>query len=260
MKLNLQVVTCFLRPALLAWTGLSTLGLAEVRADQIAPIAPSPGETDSPSAGGYGGVVPGTATANPLPQPPPGSLPYLIWTGFQPTATGSRVFIQTTAPVEFEVNAGRVTRGKSTLTVVLRGCRIHMANNRRKLDTRAFPTPVQSVSAKQRRQNVELIITLREAATVTSGTEPGPNGSRFVVLDFPPGKATPIESRPSARGDVASGGSTSGEGWSFSRDEDAGPTEANPKSKGRGAGKTGEATQGGSKNPQPNPSLGNTSQ
>jgi hypothetical protein len=141
------------------------------------------------------------------------------------------------------VNPGPVAKGKSTLTVVLRGCRIYMANNRRKLDTRAFPTPVQSIYAKQRGKNVELLIALREAASATSGTESGPNGSRFVVLDFPPGKATPIESKPPVRAEETAGSASAGEGWSFSADGASGPTEAKakPKAKGR-AGKAGEAT------------------
>lgn len=248
MKPNLQVVS-ILRPVLLLGAGLVTLAAGAVRADEIAPIAPiapnapAPGEAARPSAGGYGGVTPGATGANPLPQPPPGSSPYLIWTGFQPTASGSRVFIQTTAPVEFDVNPGRMAKGKSTLTVLLRDCRIHMANNRRKLDTRAFPTPVQSVTAKQRGKNVELRIALRQEAAVTSGTEPGPQGSRFLVLDFPPGTATPDEIRAPVRAAVESNAPTSGEGWSFSDGASPASTESKGKAKGKGsARKAGEAT------------------
>jgi len=242
MKVNFKIVTRWLRPVLLASAGVVTLAPGGARADEIAPVEQAPGQGTPPPAGGYGGVTPGGTTTNPLPQPPPGSSPYLIWTGFQPTASGSRVFLQTSAPVEFGVNPGRVSRGKSTITVMLRGCRIHMANNRRKLDTRAFPTPVQSVSARQRGKDVELLIALREGATVTSGTEPGPNGSRFVVLDFPPGKATPIESKAPARAEPDSSAPSSGEGWSLSEDTAAEPTKANSKPKGKGrASRSGEA-------------------
>jgi len=196
-----------------------------------------------------------------LPQPPPGSSPYLIWTGFQPTATGSRVFLQTTAPVEFEMNPGRVSKGKSILTVTLRGCRIHMANNRRKLDTRAFPTPVQSVSARQRGKNVELLIAMREAATATSGTESGPNGSAFVVLEFPPGTATPIEGKPPVRAEAESGAPTSGEGWSLSDGSSAGATEEKPKRKAKArASKSGESEESAVKASATRPSPGATAQ
>jgi hypothetical protein len=241
MKPNLQNATRWLRSVLLASAVLATL-VPDVRADEIAPIEQAPAGAAAPAGGGYGGVSPGGTATNPLPQPPPGSSPYLIWTGFQPTASGSRVFLQTTAPVEFDVNPGHMSKGKSTMTVVLRGCRIFMANNRRKLDTRAFPTPVQSVSARQRGKDVEILISLREGAAVTSGTEPGPNGSRFVVLDFPPGKATPFESKPPVRAEVESGAPTSGEGWSISEDTAAEPTKSNSKPKGKGrASRSGEA-------------------
>jgi hypothetical protein len=236
MNLNLRVIISFLRPVLFACAGLLAAGLAQ--ADEIVPLDQIPSApSGAPGAGKYGGVTPGSNASNPLPQPP-ASPPYLIWTGFQPTATGSRVFFQTTGPVEFEVKEGHVSKaGRSTLTVLLRGCRIFKANNRRKLDTRAFPTPVQSVSAKQRRENVELLIALREPASATPGTEPGPNGTRFLVFDFPPGKAAPSEEKLPVESDSTSHGPTSGEGWSLSGTGDSVPVEENGKAKSKGKGR-----------------------
>jgi hypothetical protein len=127
--------------------------------------------------------------------------------------------------------------GHSTLTVLLRGCRIYMANNRRKLDTRAFATPVQSISAKQRRNDVELLITLREPANSTPGTEAGPNGTRFLVFDFPPGKPAPIEDKALAGPDSASSGTSSGAGWSLSGDGDSVQAEAKGKAKSKSKGR-----------------------
>jgi hypothetical protein len=117
------------------------------------------------------------------------------------TASGSQVFLQTTRPVEVDSKEGRAS-GKPTLAVVLRDCRIHMANNRRKIDTRYFATPVAAVSAKQKGRDVEVRIALRERVTSTSHSEAGPDGTQFVVLDFPPGKAAP---EPSALQDLAAG-------------------------------------------------------
>jgi hypothetical protein len=117
------------------------------------------------------------------------------------TASGSQVFLQTTAAVQFDVDQGRAGKsGKSTLSVRLEGCRIHMANNRRKIDTRYFATPVAGVSARQKGRNVEVRIALREVANAVPHSEAGPDGTQFIVLDFPPGKATP---EPSALQDVA---------------------------------------------------------
>ena len=250
MTLNLRAIFSFLRPVLFACAGLLAAGPAQ--ADEIVPLDQRPSDASgAPGAGKYGGVTPGSNTSNPLPQPP-ASPPHLIWTGFQPTATGSRVFFQTTGPVEFEVKEGHVSKaGRSTLTVLLRGCRIFMANNRRKLDTRAFSTPVQSVLAKQRRENVELLISLREPASATPGTEAGPNGTRFLVFDFPPGKAAPIELP--AESDSASHGPTSGEGWSISGTGDSVQAEEKGKAKSKGRAAAAPDGAGARVKPAPEP-------
>jgi len=168
--------------------------------------APSPLERSMEAvpapAGGqrYDGVVPGAGTKNPLPALPKSGT-YLVWTGFQMTETGSRVFLQTNQPVQFDLDEGRVGRsGKSTLTVKLEDCRIFMANNRRRIDTRFFATPVSGVSARQKGHNVAVHIALREVANAVPHTEAGPDGTQFVILDFPPGKATP---EPTALEDMA---------------------------------------------------------
>jgi hypothetical protein len=139
----------------------------------------------------YDGVVPGGAAKNPLPAAPTGG-PYLVWSGFQMTPTGSRVFLQTTRAVEFDLAEGTAKKsGKSAVSVLLRGCRIHMANNRRSVDTRFFATPIAGFSAKQRGRDVEVKVALRESASAVPHSEAGPDGTQFIVLDFPPGKATP---------------------------------------------------------------------
>jgi hypothetical protein len=246
MTLNLRVNLSLLRPVLLACAGVAVAGTAWadklVPKDMNAPLDKiAPGDQGASAATGeagakYGGVTPGSNASNPLPKSPQ-NPPHLIWTGFQPTATGSRVFFQTTVPVEFEVKEGRLSKGgHSTLTVRLRGCRINLANNRRKLDTRAFPTPVQSVSAKQRGKDVELVITLREPASSTPGTEAGPNGTRFLVFDFPPGKAAPtLEETTPAEMEAPARGVTSGDGWSLSGTGDSAKAEAKGKTKRRSA-------------------------
>jgi hypothetical protein len=124
-----------------------------------------------------------------LPQAPGGG-PYLVWTGFQLIAGGSRVFLQTTQPVAFEVRqAADKKASKNALEIILRGCRIHMANNRRAIDTRFFASPVTSVAARQKGHDVEVRITIRQDVSVTPRNEEGPSGSQFVVIDFPPGTA-----------------------------------------------------------------------
>jgi hypothetical protein len=224
-------------------------------ADQVLPSLEPGAPSAQPFAttGKYGGVVPGTANKNPLP-PAPADSPRLIWTGFQPTGSGSRVFLQTSQPVSYEVKEGRVSKaGKSTLTVLLRGCRIHMANNRRRIDTRAFPTPVQSFSARQRGADVELRIALREPASAAMGTEAGPDGSQFLVLDFPPGKAAPPEP---PRGEAESGSDSRPPRETIDGDEapaagKGGEPAAKPvKPKGKARGKSGSGGGEGEGSPE----------
>ena len=169
-------------------------------------LAPSPLEQSmeaTPAPAGpqkYDGVVPGSTAKNPLPKIPKAGA-HLVWTGFQMTPTGSRVFLQTTQAVQFALDEGRPgKKGKSILSVRLPGCRIFMANNRRRIDTRYFATPVANVSARQKGHDVEVRIALREVASAVPHSEAGPDGTQFVVLDFPPGKATP---EPSPLEDMA---------------------------------------------------------
>jgi len=190
----------------LSFTVFGALGVLVSPAGAQTIVAPSPLEQSMqtpPAPAGqqkYDGVVPGPTGKNPLPAAPKAG-PHLVWTGFQMTATGSRVFLQTTSPVQFDLEEGRVAKsGKSTLTVRLTGCRIHMANNRRKIDTRYFATPVAGVSARQKGRDVEVRIALREVAAGVPHSEAGPEGSHFVIVDFPPGKAAP---EPSALEDMA---------------------------------------------------------
>jgi hypothetical protein len=199
------MTTRFLGTAFLVLSGVTFALTRPATAQNI--MAPSPLEQSMQAAPGapaegqrYDGVVPGTAAKNPLPAAPKGGA-HLVWTGFQMTPTGSRVFLQTTQPVQFDLDEGRVAKsGKSTLAVRLEGCRIHMANNRRKIDTRFFATPVSGVSARQKGHNVEVRIALREVASAVPHSESGPDGTQFLVFDFPPGKATP---EPTALQDMA---------------------------------------------------------
>lgn len=142
----------------------------------------------------YVGVVPGPNAQNPLPRAKK-TPPRLIWSGFKSAdAGGSQVFFQTNQPVTFEVVPGKDGSGKE-LSVFLRNCRIHLTNNARNLDTRFFATPVEGVKARQVRKDVELRIALKQPSTPTPRTEPGPDGSQFLVLEFPPGQAVVPTSR-----------------------------------------------------------------
>jgi hypothetical protein len=183
----------------------SGAALAQGQAKPAAPSLPTPppldGALDEPAAsvgGGekYVGVIPGPDARNPLPKAKK-APPHLIWSGFKSADGGSsQVFFQTNLPVTFEVVPASAGKPRE-MSVFLRNCRIHMRNNGRNLDTRFFATPVQGVTARQRRKDVELRIALKEPTTPTPRTEPGPDGTQFLVLDFPPGQPA-ADSPPAA--------------------------------------------------------------
>jgi hypothetical protein len=135
---------------------------------------------------GYAGV-PGPEGRSPF-AAPKSDPPRLVWTGFKMAGDRSELFLQTTRPITFEVTEATAGRAPK-LSVFLRNCRIHLKNNARRIDTRFFASPVEQVSARQRRKDVELMVTLEGAAAPTTRTEPGPDGTHFLVLSFPPGRA-----------------------------------------------------------------------
>lgn len=163
---------------------------ASPSASQLAPPAMNQ-PLDGPPARerqpvGYAGV-PGPEGRSPF-QPPRSAPPRLVWTGFKMAGDRSELFLQTTRPITFDVVDGTAGRAPK-LSVFLRNCRIHLKNNARRIDTRFFASPVEEVSARQRRKDVELMVTLEGAAAPTTRTEPGPDGTHFLVLSFPPGRA-----------------------------------------------------------------------
>jgi len=170
------------------------VGLTATNAAAQQPLDKVLDQPPPPAAGGekYVGVAPGTDARNPLPRAKK-APPHLIWSGFKSgDGNASQLFFQTNLPVTFEVVPSKSGNPKE-LSVFLRNCRIHLRNNRRNLDTRFFPTPVQGVTALQRHKDVELRIILKEPATPTPRTEPGPDGSQFLVLEFPPGQPAAVE-------------------------------------------------------------------
>ena len=219
-KGKVRAITCFLGTVFVAFAGLSaTLGSAA--AQPVTPLEKSMQAVPGPVLRQkYDGVAPGSQVKNPLPAAPKGG-PYLVWTGFQMTDAGSRVFLQTTEQVPFDLQEGPVKKsGKSTLSVFLRGCRIFMANNKRKIDTRFFPTPVSGVSARQRGHDVEIRVALRQRAEAVPHSEAGPDGTQFVILDYPPGRATP---EPSALQELAGEASAANGGDSSTMDDTESP-------------------------------------
>lgn len=135
----------------------------------------------------YEGVVPGESNPPPrMGQIANAGRPLVTWPGFQMTATGSRVFVQTSGAVGFDE-----TRGANRVSILFRNCRIHTRNNRNPLVTRHFNTPVSTAYLVTRRNSVELVVELRSQVAPSITTGEGAGGFRFVFVDFPAGSFLP---------------------------------------------------------------------
>ncbi|MBI2892399.1 MAG: hypothetical protein HYY06_02530 [Deltaproteobacteria bacterium] len=142
----------------------------------------------------YQGVTPGT------PNPPPRirvgrsrRRPVVTWPGFQVSAQGSRIFVQTSQPVAIQGIAG-----PSRLVYRLAGFVISTRNNRNPLVTAHFNTPVTSAYLRRRGRDVELVIELRAQVEPMISNSPGENGLQFVFFEFPSGDWLPAGPPPVA--------------------------------------------------------------
>jgi hypothetical protein len=166
----------------------AAVSLLAAQAEPAPAVAADPAAA-VPAAGRiYAGVSPGSEARNPLGNPR-SDPPRLVWTGFKMAGDRSEIFLQTTRTVSYELGDPVVRAGQPRLTVFLRNCRIHLRNNGRRIDTRFFASPVEEVSARQRRKDVEILVSLEASAAPSARTEPGPDGTQFLVLSFPPGRA-----------------------------------------------------------------------
>ena len=103
----------------------------------------------------------------------------------------SRVFIQSTAPLEPKVSSS--ADGKFELQ--LPRARVAAKTNRLPLDTRFFNTPVTKVSVSSASGGAIVQVELRAAVTPTVSSEPGPTGYFFTYIELPKGDYL---ARPSA--------------------------------------------------------------
>jgi hypothetical protein len=141
--------------------------------------------------GTYMGVKPGGNEAPGL-NVKPGQTPATVtWPGFQMQADGSsRVFLQTTVPVDPNVTAGgnRVVVDLGDAQIV--GPRA----NRLPFYTQYFNTPVTSVElvrerkGKGKSKRTLLVIKLRADVQPRVSSEVAPSGFNFVYFDFPAGQ------------------------------------------------------------------------
>ena len=112
----------------------------------------------------------------------------MTWVGFQQLKEGSRIFIKTSALVDYRISES----GPDTLIVELHDTFIPVHNNRRPLDTSYFPTAVAMVTPTSGKDGVKIEIKLKERVPFVTKQE---DNSLFV--DFQkPGKAATEPPKP----------------------------------------------------------------
>lgn len=114
-----------------------------------------------------------------------GQSAVLTWTGFERGETSSRVFFQISAAVE-----PTVVVEQAQVIVELPRTAVQVRNNRRKLITRYFKTPVTEVEIQRKGKNLRAVIELRWPSEPTWTIEPGPNGYQLLMFEFPDTAAT----------------------------------------------------------------------
>jgi hypothetical protein len=142
----------------------------------------------------YAGVVPGSAHGA-VATSPSGARgkPVVTWPGFQVLLDGgTRVFVQTSGPVQPELQAVG-----SNWQVVIPGVALPRGNVRLPLDTHFFNTPVNNARLTPKSSHtVALVLEMRAKVTPRLRTESGPNGFFYTYVEFPAG--TYESAQPSA--------------------------------------------------------------
>jgi hypothetical protein len=162
--------------------------------------------TGRPPAGGSGAPAPrkaqtGVAAARaPHAKPSsPGAMP-----GFEALADGStRLFVELSQPVAYDVRAGR-----GTLTYVLKGAHVDRRNNYNPLVTVHFNTPVSQARLEPHGKDLWFVIDLRANVQPTAAMDAAKDGGAMLRVEFPKGdylpRSAPADSAPPAASSPAS--------------------------------------------------------
>ncbi len=136
-------------------------------------------------SGGYEGVVPGKHSEPAHLLGKPGERPARVtWPGFQLMPDGrSRIFIQTTVPVTHDISH----HGKR-IEVRIKDTKLPGSNNKRRVITKYFNTPVMETKLRKHRRDVIAALILRQDVMPEVSTETANTGYYFIYLTFPAGQ------------------------------------------------------------------------
>lgn len=122
-----------------------------------------------------------------------GDSAVLTWTGFERGDAGSRVFFQLSALVEPEITVQGMR-----VFIKLPRTSIKIRNNRRKLITKFFKTPVTEVKINRSSKDVLVVLELRWETTPTWRFENGSNGYQVLLVEFSDVQGDDGNARPPA--------------------------------------------------------------
>jgi len=151
----------------------------------LAIVLASSGTLASADSSSYGGVTPGSETAENLPpkaeEIPQGAL-MLTWPGFMMHQDGSCFFVQTSQPVKFGTQ-----KSEGRLELVLHNTRVHLKNNYLPLETEFFDTPVTRATVQPRgKKDLVMVFEMRKDAVPTITQKKGKDGFNYVFVKFAP--------------------------------------------------------------------------
>jgi hypothetical protein len=148
---------------------------------QQSAVAKAPLQINPP--GSYEGVKPGGNEPPPVRATPNSSTTLITWPGFQMRPDGgSRVFIQSTAPLSHSVS-----QKGNLLLIDLGSAKVSGETNQFALYTRFFNTPVVRAQLKPGAR-ATLEIELRASVQPSISSEQAASGFHFLYIDFPAGQ------------------------------------------------------------------------
>lgn len=178
------------------------------------------------SGDAYDGVVPGKNADPSHLLGKPGTRPARVtWPGFQMLPDGrSEVFIQTTVPVTYAL----LRKGKR-IELRLVDTKLPGRNNKRRLITKYFQTPVLETRLKKHGRDVIAISMLRDAVDPVVSAETAKTGYYFIHLTFPPQPQAADRSLPSRALETTGGPTRSSDKSSSAKAKRTGPQASSPR-------------------------------
>jgi hypothetical protein len=112
---------------------------------------------------------------------------WVTWPGFaMKKSGGSRIFLQTTLAIEYEVIKNKRKKAK-TLMINLKEAQVYLSNNQNPLVTTYFNTAVNRTYLKKKRKSLHLVIELRKHTVPEISQKTDEDGYHYLFIDFPKG-------------------------------------------------------------------------